>query len=64
MEANADIVAASRAAYYGGGSINITEDARPRMARLHRVNQALVAAQLRLDEQAALFSDFSHFVAP
>ncbi|KAI8468388.1 MAG: hypothetical protein J3K34DRAFT_427497 [Monoraphidium minutum] len=59
MERNADLVAASRAAFYGGGSINVTDDARPRMAKLHLVNQALVAAQLRLDEQAALFSDFA-----
>lgn len=59
VEQHADIVAAARAAHYSGASINITEDARPRMAKLHKVNQVLGAAQLRLDDQAALFSDFS-----
>ncbi len=57
MSNHADIVAASRAAFYHGGSINITAEARPRMARLHAVNQVLTAAQLRLDGQAMLFSD-------
>jgi len=59
MERHADIVQASRAAYYHGASINMTDDARPRMSRLHVINKALLTAQLRLDEMAALFSDFS-----
>ncbi|GBG00157.1 DNA-directed RNA polymerase III subunit [Raphidocelis subcapitata] len=61
MDAHADIVAASRAAFYGGGALNMTDEARPRIARLHVLNQKLLTAQLRLDAQAALFCDY---VAP
>jgi hypothetical protein len=58
MAAHADIVAASRAAFYGGGALNMTDEARPRIARLHVLNQKLLTAQLRLDAQAALFCDY------
>ena len=43
--------------------MNITDEARPRMARLHRVGQTLTAALLRLDAQAALFTDFAPLAA-
>lgn len=42
MGQHADIVAATKAAYYSGGSINLTEDAKPHMARLHKINQVRV----------------------
>jgi hypothetical protein len=58
MADNADIVAATRAAFYKGGAINLTDEARPRVARLHAVGQTLQAAQLRLDALAALLVDF------
>lgn len=61
---NRELIAATRAAYYTGASINLTEDAKPRMTKLHAVNQALSAALLRLDEQAALFADFADVQPP
>jgi hypothetical protein len=59
LKENAALVAATRAAVAGAGGLNLTDEARPRVAKLQQVAQKLTAAMLRLDGQAALFSDFS-----